>query len=407
MSRREFRGDLFWQVYGSDKNLRHFWGMCTLAAFGATLSFAVIILIKYLTEPMFTVVHIPKVDYTILFPAVIACPSSEYLDLRNYTEEEAKTLRSVYDWNWKEIKISKSLRITPDLQNLFEISLPNCRELFTNCEHMGKSMNCSEMFTTMQTFQGKCCATSPVEVTAEQKNRSIKFTPILKKRMNMYFRSNWFLPRGSSINYRLIQNMSFTISMQITTTASEASLVNPKLRGCILPEEGVGHSECQLNCQRSIFTDDLGCIPWWMTGEKSMRCRLTEYNKLLKNISSFDRCHDNCPLECNSTWYNIDRIHAPSDDTTSVSMSHWPLVTYERKVIFGILELIVAIGGILGLFMGYSLLVTVEQIYFFTIRSYCGAVLAEDEPHVVNHVEVKPRNKKHLESYNYGNFYIE
>ncbi|XP_015113637.1 uncharacterized protein LOC107038849 [Diachasma alloeum] len=387
---------------------RVLWFLCTLASLGAAICSIAITLIKFTTAPMLTVVHMPKSDVPILFPAVIACPSSEYLDLRNYTEEERNTLIKLYDWNWRELEIPKSFKVTPDLRHLFENSMPDCKDMFRNCSLKDIRFHCSAMFVTVSTQQGKCCATRPFEMTIYKALPTIKFIPIFDKRMNLYFQPHWFLPRGGPISYRLIHNVSFSISMQVTITQEGARLFDASTRGCIMPDEGTSPSECQIDCQKAVLKEELSCVPWWIKGDSTPTCRLSEYNKIIRSRTRFDKCYDDCPLLCNTTWYNIDKIHLSSENVTSISVKHWPLVGYKRKVIFGLLELLVSFGGIMGLFLGYSVLTTVEFIYYFTLRPYCGAIISEEERNVESiRVFILPRKRKPLDSYSHRSFHVE
>lgn len=47
------------------------------------------------------------------------------------------------------------------------------------------------------------------------------------------------------------------------------------------------------------------------------------------------------------------------------------MVRYRREVLFGWVDLLVAFGGIAGLFLGFSLLSGVEILYYFTLRACC------------------------------------
>jgi acid-sensing ion channel, other len=49
----------------------------------------------------------------------------------------------------------------------------------------------------------------------------------------------------------------------------------------------------------------------------------------------------------------------------------WPIIQYKREVLFGWVDLMVSLGGIAGLFLGFSLLSGVEIIYYFTMRAVC------------------------------------
>lgn len=224
---------------------------------------------------------------------------------------------------------------------------------------------------------------------------------------SLYLQSDWFIPRGAPIDYRLLNNASLDISMEVTSTEEQAKLFTPSTRGCIMPDEGLSHPECRMKCQKKIFTDELSCIPWWIKAESPLSCRLSEYNEIIKSRASFDKCYDDCPLHCNTTWYSIDEVREDST-ITSITMRQFPLVRYKRKVIFGVLELIVSFGGIMGLFLGYSVLTTVELIYYFTVRPYCGAVIAKEKCVIVPiRVAVESKGKEMEEKDSYPNLYMQ
>ena len=54
-----------------------------------------------------------------------------------------------------------------------------------------------------------------------------------------------------------------------------------------------------------------------------------------------------------------------------VGFLSWPLTRYKREVLFGRVDLLVSIGTIAGLFLGFSLLSGLEIIYYFTLRAWC------------------------------------
>lgn len=65
-----------------------------------------------------------------------------------------------------------------------------------------------------------------------------------------------------------------------------------------------------------------------------------------------------------------------SDQKTTVRLLTWPEVRYRRVTRFGWFDLMVAFGGVAGFFLGFSIVVSIEVVYYFTLRAYCGAVLA-------------------------------
>ncbi|CAG9833089.1 unnamed protein product [Diabrotica balteata] len=50
-------------------------------------------------------------------------------------------------------------------------------------------------------------------------------------------------------------------------------------------------------------------------------------------------------------------------------------VTMERNELFGITDFLANFGGLLGLFVGFSLLSLIEIVYFLTLRIFCNVAL--------------------------------
>lgn len=63
------------------------------------------------------------------------------------------------------------------------------------------------------------------------------------------------------------------------------------------------------------------------------------------------------------------RLAGVQEAHITMSMSMWPTNQYRRQALRTNLDVIVSIGGILGLFLGASLLSAIEFIYYFTIRA--------------------------------------
>lgn len=56
-----------------------------------------------------------------------------------------------------------------------------------------------------------------------------------------------------------------------------------------------------------------------------------------------------------------------------------PTQRYRRQIVREKLDIVVSVGGILGLFMGASILSLVELVYFFTVRFVSAGVLEKTD----------------------------
>lgn len=60
-----------------------------------------------------------------------------------------------------------------------------------------------------------------------------------------------------------------------------------------------------------------------------------------------------------------------ADFRVNIQFLSWPIIRYQRDVLFGWVDLLVSFGGIAGLFLGFSLLSLLEIFYYFTLRAGC------------------------------------
>lgn len=87
-----------------------------------------------------------------------------------------------------------------------------------------------------------------------------------------------------------------------------------------------------------------------------------------------------CLPECNKIDYNFEVIEEKRakfyknylymDITASISFSDDEYIAYKRFESYGAVSLLSNIGGLLGLFLGISLLSIVEIVYFVTLRLF-------------------------------------
>lgn len=94
-----------------------------------------------------------------------------------------------------------------------------------------------------------------------------------------------------------------------------------------------------------------------------------------EDSSSFKAC--NCLPDCNSIDYefslsherfemtNYSRLHIAS---ATISFDGDEFIAYKRFTNHGTVAFLSNIGGLLGLFLGVSVLSIVEFLYFFTLR---------------------------------------
>lgn len=104
----------------------------------------------------------------------------------------------------------------------------------------------------------------------------------------------------------------------------------------------------------------------------------------------------NCHISCDHTAYDCEKIErtgvGSTGDSSEIRFLSWPDVRFRRSTRFGWLDLLVSFGGVAGCFLGYSIITSLECIYYFTLRTFCGAVLSI--PKTRFNIQVQPRDFK-------------
>ena len=100
-------------------------------------------------------------------------------------------------------------------------------------------------------------------------------------------------------------------------------------------------------------------------------------NVILNDETSPDFVACNCLPDCSSIEYDFEISHVRMTNETkdfqsevSIYFRDDEFVAYRRYETYGRIDLLSNIGGLLGLFLGISLLSMVESIYFFTLRFF-------------------------------------
>ncbi|XP_072394413.1 pickpocket protein 28-like [Diabrotica undecimpunctata] len=224
------------------------------------------------------------------------------------------------------------------------------------------------------------------------------------------------LPRVRQQHFRvpLDQVVVAAINPSITTTASAIKRYPPKKRNCYFPNEkqlqyfvNYTQMDCQIECKTNHTLKQCGCVDFYMPRERDVpvcseeriNCIFeSERELLLSNIEkklhalkqgkiAKDKC--DCMPICTSMYYNLETSQATWDwqaqfetNDKQKHMSSFQIyfksnqfVTMERNELFGITDFLANFGGLLGLFVGFSLLSLIEIVYFLTLRIFCNVAL--------------------------------
>lgn len=142
----------------------------------------------------------------------------------------------------------------------------------------------------------------------------------------------------------------------------------------------------------------------FLKGQLDEQARKKEYERYknhfkhrhyMNKLSSKHMC--NCPSLCNAVDYNVEitesdydwprkmaalGVDVVTEDNEGMSSSQLQVyfksnifIPQQRTELYGIFDFLANIGGLLGLFIGFSLLSMVELIYFLSLRIICNMKL--------------------------------
>ncbi|KAJ6635967.1 Pickpocket protein 19 [Pseudolycoriella hygida] len=207
--------------------------------------------------------------------------------------------------------------------------------------------------------------------------------------------SAYFVPKGTSTGVIIKPSYSYT--------TSDVQRLLPADRKCLYPNEYhkyefetlPGTLYFRLNClaecrQKQMITNCNCTVDFLYPTADYPVCKISDFKCLYNydTLFNFERppkgnpyfsedevglsCE--CLPECESIDYSLDVSPIPrlSNDAENailvdIHFQQSTMVKYRTSVVFGWLDLMVAFGGIAGLFLGCSLISVAEVVYYFAI----------------------------------------
>ncbi|XP_055915485.1 pickpocket protein 28 [Eupeodes corollae] len=197
-----------------------------------------------------------------------------------------------------------------------------------------------------------------------------------------------------------------SIEPQYQTAVSQVRGISTKIRQCLFSDEGnlnfyrtYSRKNCQLECEAHIIYKRCGCILYYLPkidpdtkicGPKDNQCSKSVQSEIQSTSGNYS-C-DSCLPACFELSYNptvtstkmVDGDFETNDDYPTELWTDMEDVTiihvyYLSNVfrsttkgeIFGFTEFLSNIGGLLGLFMGFSFFSVIEILYFIVLRPNC------------------------------------
>jgi amiloride-sensitive sodium channel len=211
-------------------------------------------------------------------------------------------------------------------------------------------------------------------------------------------------PQPAKHYFRIPAKREVIVSVKPQMIKTSDNLLNysPASRQCYFSHERYlkyfkvyTQKNCELECLANYTLTKCGCVKFYMPRQSdtpmcslsAASCYLsTEYDLLQNNLESGDEC--NCLPDCTSIQYNSEVSSAKFDvekeklargkysenlsnyqySKVTIFFENTQFISAKRSELYGLTDFVANCGGVLGLFMGVSLVSIVEIIYYCTIR---------------------------------------
>ncbi|CAH2211271.1 jg27341 [Pararge aegeria aegeria] len=184
--------------------------------------------------------------------------------------------------------------------------------------------------------------------------------------------------------------MKIFVTATTVYTAPEAARLSVGQRGCRFKHENnLKHNSvytynlCRIECRIKLCLNYCQCIPHFyrrIGDEKicdvnGLHC-IAAYKDVLINLRhKGDKKVDcDCDAICDDVNYTVQTFALQSwvlGTNFQWGIVTYPRMRYKRDVLFGFTDVLVAVGGMAGFFLGCSVLSFMEIVYFLTLRLIC------------------------------------
>ncbi|CAK1542825.1 unnamed protein product [Leptosia nina] len=181
----------------------------------------------------------------------------------------------------------------------------------------------------------------------------------------------------------------YVTALTVYTSQQAASLSIAQRRCRFTHENNLTHfavytyTNCQMECRARMCLKFCHCIPHFYrrVGDEEicdvdgLHC-LAKYKDVLFKLRDKDGKKINCgclPI-CDDVNYVIQSNDVQEwflGTNLQWGIASYPRMRYRRDIIFGFTDVLVAVGGMAGLFLGCSVLSFLEILYFLTLRLFC------------------------------------
>ncbi|XP_035736510.1 pickpocket protein 11-like [Vespa mandarinia] len=386
---------------------RCFWlFFCVLSWWGCTVVIKDSIY-EYIEHPVDVTTETLYINWEIPFPSIAICIKHSN-ELRN--KYNIKQLPSKLEFSPTE-KIDDIT--AEELLKGYQSLQIQCKDIFANCSWNNIKFDCCNEFKPLnKTGAGYCYVVNSQHIkpynsnikfwinrTTENGNLVIdlivnkKSSSYIPRFVNVYILDNLQLPNVATLGEYIVPSIrkgqSTRIEFLMIPIFNEqfVSYFSMKQRNCRFSHETDKNSIFEFyssdTCAIEIYIQKMieycGCVSFYYPVPANARiCNLRELQCLSENKKDIlllrtikERCYPQCEENTMNIYHSkpIQFSHIDDDvariDFMSVSR---PFLQYRRYVVYSRLDLIVAVGSALGLFMGASILSFFEIPYWLCLR---------------------------------------
>ncbi|XP_066602577.1 sodium channel protein Nach isoform X2 [Prorops nasuta] len=372
-----------------------FWLIACIVSYWGCSVMIISVLEQYVTDPVAVTAETSYLNWKTPFPSLALCYQPK-LKGREYATELVERDKQQENF-WSKIFFIHSFGFTSapslitaeELLKIYETMIIPCPDIFASCSWNGKPFDCCKEFKSYKTGLGYCLGINSYHTKNPDEsdlkfyvNRTIKYGTMIidlvknearQRVLSMFIMNNLNLPLLTSSEERsLTSKTGINAEFTLRNIYNEKGVkgVPMKRRNCRFPFEVTENSlfpiyssdSCALEVYINRMINLCGCVSFFYPAYPNARiCNMTETECLFhkkETIISTNNLKKICYPDCEGTDIKLIRLRL---------MSH-PTVRYYRYVVMTELDLVVAVGSAMGLFMGASILSLCEIPYWLFIR---------------------------------------
>uniref|UniRef100_A0A182UG85 Uncharacterized protein n=1 Tax=Anopheles melas TaxID=34690 RepID=A0A182UG85_9DIPT len=241
----------------------------------------------------------------------------------------------------------------------------NCSQLFDECRWNGKVFDCCRYFRPIQTTMGSCFLLNSIQTAYVQNEEDIPHMLLTTLQFNQ-------MPEGYAGKIYII--------VQSIANDPLVRTVDKSVRRCVFPDEGTDHRYAKYSYKNDKSPvcgyDGLNCLD-----QRDLMFPQTTIMQPWRTNGLVCDCFPSCTEHEIRIIGRETDMEARTGRSVLIKVMSLPSQRYRRQIVREDIDVVVSIGGILGLFTGASILSLVEFIYFFTVRfgSYMVTEIKEEE----------------------------